>query len=125
MSKTQNSKNYTIRDIQEGLKKKEFSVEEIFKHYQKKINKENKKLNAYLSVFENLKIGNSLEIENWKLKIPPLAAVPCAVKDNILIDGTICTAGSKILKNYISAYDATVIKKLKSAGVQFLGKTNL
>ena len=36
-----------------------------------------------------------------------------------------CAAGSKILKNYISSYDATAIKKLKSAGVQFLGKTNL
>ena len=42
-----NEVNYTIRDIQDGLKKKEFSVEEIFSHYQKKIEKENKKLNAF------------------------------------------------------------------------------
>ena len=54
-----------------------------------------------------------------------LAGVPCAIKDNILIDGTIATAGSKILENYISSYDATVISKLRKAGAQFLGKTNL
>src|SRR3989344_5141526 len=34
-------------------------------------------------------------------------------------------AGSKILENYISAYDATAVSKLRSSGVQFLGKTNL
>ncbi|PIR88743.1 MAG: Asp-tRNA(Asn)/Glu-tRNA(Gln) amidotransferase subunit GatA, partial [Candidatus Harrisonbacteria bacterium CG10_big_fil_rev_8_21_14_0_10_44_23] len=109
--------NYTIHDIQDGLQKKEFSAEEIFGHYQKKIGKENKKLNAYLS---------TMDYGLWTMDYgKPLAGVPCAIKDNILIDGTICTAGSKILKNYISAYDATVIKKLKLAGVQFLGKTNL
>ncbi|OGN09849.1 MAG: aspartyl/glutamyl-tRNA amidotransferase subunit A [Candidatus Yanofskybacteria bacterium RIFCSPHIGHO2_02_FULL_41_11] len=117
MSKIQNSKNYTIRDIQEGLRKKEFSAEEIFKHYQEKIKKENKKLNAYLSTLDY----RPSTIDHSK----PLAGVPAAIKDNILIDGIVCTAGSKILKNYISAYDATVIKKLKSASVQFLGKTNM
>ena len=109
--------NYTIRDIQEGLKKKDFSAEEIFNHYRNNIGEENKKLNAYLSSFEfNAGTLNSKGI---------LTGVPVAVKDNILIDGTICTAGSKILEKYISAYDSTVIKKLKLAGAQFLGKTNL
>lgn len=119
MAKIQNneSNGYTIRDIQNGLHKKEFAAEEIFDYYQKRIKKENKKLNAYLSVFDF-----KLETLNSQA---PLASVPCAIKDNILIDGTIATAGSKILKNYISAYDATVIKKLKSASVSFLGKTNM
>ena len=119
MAKFQNNKpgGHTIRDVQEGLRKKEFSAEEIFSHYQKKIDKENKKLNAYLS---------TMDYGLWTMDYgKPLAAVPCAVKDNILIDGTVCTAGSNILKNYVAAYDATAIKKLKSAGVQFLGKTNL
>lgn len=109
--------NYTIRDIQEGLQRKDFSAEEIFGHYQRKIKKENAKLNAYLSTYD-FKVG----IHNLQ---SPLAGVPAAIKDNILIDGTICTAGSKMLKNYISVYDATAIKKLKSAGTTFLGKTNL
>jgi aspartyl-tRNA(Asn)/glutamyl-tRNA(Gln) amidotransferase subunit A len=51
--------------------------------------------------------------------------VPCAIKDNILIEGKKCTAGSRILENYLAPYDATVIKKLKTAGAIFLGKTNM
>ncbi|MBI2062080.1 MAG: Asp-tRNA(Asn)/Glu-tRNA(Gln) amidotransferase subunit GatA [Candidatus Yanofskybacteria bacterium] len=111
---------YTIKDIKDGLAKGHFTAEEICKKYSDKINKENPKLNAYLSVFRNSK----LEIRNSQAA-SSLWAVPCAIKDNILFDGTVCTAGSKILKNYISAYDATVIKKLRKAGVSFLGKTNL
>ena len=129
--------NYTIRDIQGGLKKGDFSAEEIFNHYQKKIKKENKRLNAYLSIFESPASQDRITPH----QSDPLTAIqkggglgagqvflegiPCAVKDNILIANTRCTAASKILKNYVSAYDATVIKKLKSFGVSFLGKTNM
>ena len=115
--------NYTIRDIANGLNKKEFSAEEIFAHYLNRIGLENKKLNAYLSVFDFR--NSKFEIRNSKLAASPLYGVPAAIKDNLLIDGTIATAGSKILENYTSSYDATVISKLKKAGVQFLGKTNL
>lgn len=123
MVEIQNSKNYTIRDVQEGFRKKEFSAEEIFDHYQRRVKKENKKLNAYLSVFDLQETRD--ERRETNLSASPLVGVPTAIKDNILIDGTVCTAGSKMLKNYVSAYDATVIKKLKSNGVSFLGKTNM
>jgi len=108
-------KNFTIKDIQEGIDKKEFTAKEIFEHYTRKIGHKNDELRAYLSVFtfqDNQNKG-------------PLAGVPAAIKDNMLIDGTVTTAGSKILSNYTAAYDATAIKKLKDAGVEFLGKTNL
>ena len=115
--------NYTIKDIADGLASKEFSAEEIFSHYLNKIGLKNKRLNAYLSVFD---FPNSkFKIQNSKLAASSLSGVPCAVKDNILIEGTVATAGSKILENYVSAYDATIIERLKKAGVQFLGKTNM
>lgn len=108
---------HTIGSIKEGFEKGEFSYEEIFNHYFTKITVENKNLNAYL---------RTLSFKPSTLNPQAmLAGVPAAIKDNILIDGTIATAGSKILEKYISAYDATVISKLKKAGVQFLGKTNL
>ncbi len=113
--------NPTIKSVNEGLKKGEFSAEEIFDEYKKKIEKENPKLNAYLSVFDSKK----LQTTNYKLQTNPLAGVPCAIKDNILIEGEKCTAASKILKNYIAPYDATTITKLKKSGALFLGKTNL
>ncbi len=108
---------FTIKDIKDGLTKGHFTAEEVFKKYSDKIKKENKKLNAYLSTFD-------FKLSKFDLQAT-LAGVPCAIKDNMLIEGTIATAGSKILENYISAYDATVIKKLRQVGVSFLGKTNL
>ena len=109
-------KNLTIKSTLEGYAKKDFSQEELRSEFLKAIKKENKELNAYLSVFEDE------PVEEGK---GALAGVPCAVKDNMLIEGTRCTGGSRILENYISVYDATAVRKLRSAGAVFLGKTNL
>ena len=108
-------KSLTIKDTIDGYKNKEFSPEELRLEFLKLIKKENPKLNAYLRVFEEGLPGERGGV---------LGGVPCAVKDVILIDDTVCTGGSKILENYVSAYDATVIKKLREAGAVFLGKTN-
>jgi len=51
--------------------------------------------------------------------------VPIAIKDIINVKGQPCTCGSKILANYRSPYDATVIQKLRAAGAIPLGKTNM
>jgi len=110
---------FTIKSVREGIAKGHFSSEEIFKVYAEKIKKENKKLNAYLSVFEAKKTDLPREEQG------ELYGVPSAIKDNMLIEGTTCTAGSKILKKYKSTFDATVIDKLSKAGAQFLGKTNM
>lgn len=54
-----------------------------------------------------------------------LEGLKVAVKDNIAVKDWPLTAGSKILKGYISPYDATVISKLKAAGATLIGKTNM
>ena len=51
--------------------------------------------------------------------------MPYALKDNILFENSLTTAGSKILENYRASFDATAVKKLKTAGAVCLGKTNL
>ena len=114
-------KSYTIRTAREALKRGDFTVAELFKHYHKKILTKNDELNAFLTIFDSPSETVNCELETGNY----LCGIPCAIKDNILIEGTRATAGSKILENYISAYDATVIKKLREAGVVFLGKTNL
>ncbi|MEK7515121.1 MAG: Asp-tRNA(Asn)/Glu-tRNA(Gln) amidotransferase subunit GatA [Patescibacteria group bacterium] len=55
----------------------------------------------------------------------PLAGIPIAVKDNILVRGEPCTAGSRILDGYTATYNATVIEKLLGAGAVVFGKTNM
>ena len=55
----------------------------------------------------------------------PLAGVPIAVKDVVATEGIPTTAGSKILQGWVPPYDATLVTKLRAAGLPILGKTNM
>jgi aspartyl-tRNA(Asn)/glutamyl-tRNA(Gln) amidotransferase subunit A len=119
---------FTIAKIHQGLVKKEFSALELCQAYLEKIEKEDKKINSFLTLAKDLAISQAKKIDEKISKneeISILAGIPCAIKDVILVEGVKCTAGSKILENYIAPYDATCIKKLKSQGAVILGKTNL
>jgi aspartyl-tRNA(Asn)/glutamyl-tRNA(Gln) amidotransferase subunit A len=120
--------NFTIEKVREGLSKREFSAQELTKLYLEKIDKEDKKIGAFLTVCEDLAISQAKKIDEMiltKRELPILAGVPVAIKDIILVEGIRSTAGSKILGNYVAPYDATVVKKLKESGAIILGKTNL
>ena len=88
----------------------------------------NGELNAFLELFD----ADDAAIEAAQTRIdeegdraPLLCGIPLAIKDNILIDGHIASAASKILSNYEATYDATVIQKLRAAGALFLGRANM
>ena len=118
----------TIKQVHEGLKKKKFSAFELCKEYLAKIKKGDKKIHSFLTVSSELALSQAKEADrlfSGKGNIPLLAGVPFSVKDNILVEGIRCTAGSKMLENYTAPYSATVIEKLKKQGAVILGKTNL
>ncbi len=120
--------NLTITQAHEGLKKKEFSALELCQAYLDKIKEKNKEIFAFLTVTDDLALSQAKKIDDLIAgggEIPLLAGIPGAIKDVILVKDLKCTAGSKILENYIAPYSATVIEKLKTQGAIFLGKTNL
>jgi aspartyl-tRNA(Asn)/glutamyl-tRNA(Gln) amidotransferase subunit A len=116
----------TIAEAGEKLRAKEFTVRELWDACEAAAKERNPELNAFLEIFA----ADDAAIEAAQQRInsgeaPPLCGIPLAIKDNILIEGKIASAASKMLENYVAAYDATVIKKLKEAGALFLGRTNM
>jgi len=121
-------RNLTIKKFHDGLLAKEFSALEITQAHFAEIKERNSELNAYLSTAEESAVREAEAVDIAIAKdepIAPLAGVPLAIKDNILIKGLPATAGSKILENYFASYDAGVITKLKAQKAVFLGKANL
>ncbi len=92
----------------------------------REITKRNPSLNAYLEVFADaLDQAKKADERRAAGESHPLLGIPLAIKDNILIEGRTASAASKMLEQYVATYDATVIQKLKAAGVVFLGRTNM
>jgi len=120
--------NLTIAQASEGLKNKNFSATELVCAFLEQIKKRDKEIHAFLSVSADLAMSQA-KMTDEKIaagqELGELEGIPGAIKDVILIKGVRCTAGSKILENFIAPYDASVIKKLKNAGAVFLGKTNM
>lgn len=114
--------NLTIKKIKEILN--EIDLETFYHEYFNFLKEKDKNIKGFLFFTEELAFKTIKELKSKKRDLP-LWGVPIAVKDNILIEGERCTAGSKILENYIASYDATVIKKIKEAGAVIVGKTNM
>src|SRR6202012_2276833 len=115
----------TIQKAHESLKRGDFSAVELTQAYLDEIEKKNKDVNAYLEVFADaLESAKAADAKFKAGTATLLTGIPCGIKDNILIQGKIASAASKILENYHATYDATVIGKLKKEGVVFLGRTN-
>ncbi|MFA4890502.1 MAG: Asp-tRNA(Asn)/Glu-tRNA(Gln) amidotransferase subunit GatA [Candidatus Paceibacterota bacterium] len=119
-----NLSGLTIKKAKEMMKSGEISAVSLVSDYLKNIKEKNKDINAYLEVFKDA-LDEAEKIDEEKKYGKPLSGIPFAIKDNILIRGKICSAGSKMLENYSATYDASVIKKLREAGAIFLGRTNM
>lgn len=118
----------TIKKIHKGLLDKEFSTVELIKDFFGEIDSKDSEIFSYLTLNKEKALSQAKQVDELiskKEEIPLLAGVPFAVKDNILVEGLKCTAGSKILEDYIAPYNATVTKRLLDQKAIILGKTNL
>lgn len=119
-------KDLTIEKAHESLAKGEFTVRELVDAYLEVIKEKNGDINAYLEIYNNIDEQVDRAQEMFKNETATiLTGIPISVKDNILVEGQIASASSKILGNYRATYDSFVIEKLKKHGVVFLGRTNM
>lgn len=84
-------------------------------------------LNAFISLFGHEALAQAREVDQKRKAggAGPLAGMVISIKDAISVAGHRLTCGSKILENFVSPYDATVVARLKAADAVILGKTNL
>lgn len=118
-------KEFGISSYLQGIASGEFSIPEAIQEFFSYIQSHNPEINAFISLHQEEAMQRAHALADQKKESLPLQGVPVAIKDNILIEGTLTTSASRILEHYQASYDATVIQKLRDQGVIFLGKTNL
>lgn len=118
----------TASEIRNKFISGELSAVEIVNSFFERIEEVDDKVKSFVSLRKDkaLLMANSLDEKRKNgEKLGSLAAVPIAIKDNMLMIGEKSTSCSKILENYIGIYDATVVKKLKEADAIIIGSTNM
>lgn len=116
-------------DLSSMMNKKEITAAEVTASVFKRIKETEPLIDAYVTVADEEKAMESAKAVDIKRekgeKLSPLAGIPVGIKDNICQKGTLTTCSSKMLSNFVSPYDATVIEKLRSNDVVFTGKLNM
>ena len=116
----------SVTQLARDLHAQEMSSVELTEFYLQRI-KSHQGLNAFITVDEEHALNEAKQSDQLirSGKSTPLTGIPVAHKDIFCTKGLLTTCGSKILSNFVSPYDATVVRKLRQAGTVTLGKTNM
>ena len=114
----------TLLAARDAIRAKRISSVELTRQVLSRIEKLDGHIRAYTSVAADHALAQAKLVDEGK-RTGALAGVPVALKDNLCTTFGTTTCSSKMLANFHSPYDATVVKKLDAAGAVFLGKTNL
>ena len=118
----------TVHELQDKLKNKEITVKEITQAYIDRINEKEKDIQAFVTILTEEAKKKAEEIQN-KIESGEItgefAGIPIGIKDNICTKGIKTTCSSKMLENFISPYDATVMEKINNENMINLGKLNM
>lgn len=117
----------TLAELSLALKEKKITSLELTQFYLERIKRFDKTLNAFITVTEEYALNQARIADKARAhgNCGPLHGIPIAHKDIFCTKEIKTSCGSKMLDNFISPYDATVVKKLNAAGVVLLGKTNM
>ena len=119
----------TVHELKEKLDKKELTVTEITKAYVDRINEKEKDVQSFVTTLTDEAIEKSKKIEE-KLKnnenLGKYAGIPIGIKDNMCTKGIKTTCSSRMLENFISPYDGTVVNRvINEENMIDLGKLNM
>ncbi len=119
----------TAAELASAIAGREVSSVEVTQAHLDRIGAVDPDVHAFLHVADELALAQAAAVDGsiarGESARSPLAGVPLALKDIVVMRGAPATAGSKILEGWMPPYDATVTRRLKDAGVVILGKTNL
>ena len=120
--------NLTVHELQEKLKSKEITVEEVTKAYADRIKEKEEDVQAFVTTLEDEAVEQAKsiqkDIEDGKIT-GDFAGIPIGIKDNMCTKGVKTTCSSKMLENFVAPYDATVVEKLNAEHLIDLGKLNM
>jgi aspartyl-tRNA(Asn)/glutamyl-tRNA(Gln) amidotransferase subunit A len=117
----------TLAELAAGLRAGEFSSLELTQLYLQRIDRHASALNAFITVAHEgaLTDARAADARLAAGRAHALTGLPCVHKDIFCTAGLRTTCGSRMLDQFVSPYDATVVAKLKDAGTVLLGKTNM
>ncbi len=122
---------FTVQECITALNKEDISSVELTAAFLDRIDQHEPRIHAFITLTPEkaLECAGAADQKRSELKksgheIPALLGLPMAVKDVLCLAGTRATCGSKILKNFVPPFNATVVQRLLDAGVVVLGKTN-
>ena len=117
-----------FNSLRKEINSKNSSVKELINNFFLKIDAKDSVINSYICTTKENAISQAESIDKLIQKgekLPPLAGIPIAIKDNICTKGVVTSCASNMLKTFVSPYESTASSKLWSSGGIFLGKTNL
>lgn len=117
----------SIKELQQQLQDKKVSATELSQHYLARINELDGQINSYITVTDEKALEQAKQADAAIAAGEQglLTGIPLAQKDIFCTNGVRSSCGSKMLDNFISPYNATVIDKFEQAGAVMLGKTNM
>ena len=118
----------TVHEAARLLARREISSTELTRAVLDRIEAVQGRLNAFVTVTAELALEQAREADERLTRgegVTPLTGIPAAIKDVICTRGVRTTCGSRMLENFVPPYDATVIERLKAAGLVMVGKTNM